>query len=267
MATTIITRYEGKCADCGSDIPAGAQARYYGRGNLYGLDCHVQQPSKRAAYYVGRSLSQMYGAVRVERTETPAINGHAPVTSIAPVKPRKRNPAASDAPPAITGNVEYAAKVIAAYIGPPDPATKPIPNIGKGDPAKGPLYPAHLFHHGDHCPPNHRPTSYAYGWEYPNKKTRDPVWRKLRKSEYQRVPLCIEMLTACDGLTAMLQHIGRILCKGDPLGARIQSGVLTGGSNVLAVPVHIPAWVQRVAAFGMALGPCKAEYATEKQAA
>jgi hypothetical protein len=47
MASTILTRYEGKCADCGSDIPIGSQARYYGRGTLYGITCHAQKPNRK----------------------------------------------------------------------------------------------------------------------------------------------------------------------------------------------------------------------------
>lgn len=40
MSRTIVTRYEGKCHDCGTILAVGVQARYYGRGRLYGVDCH-----------------------------------------------------------------------------------------------------------------------------------------------------------------------------------------------------------------------------------
>ena len=39
---TITTRYPSYCADCGAAIPEGVQARYYGRGHLYGIGCHEQ---------------------------------------------------------------------------------------------------------------------------------------------------------------------------------------------------------------------------------
>jgi len=40
MYRNLITKYDGSCADCGSELPAGSKARYYGRGRLYGIDCH-----------------------------------------------------------------------------------------------------------------------------------------------------------------------------------------------------------------------------------
>ena len=41
MSAHVITvKYEGTCAECGSALPAGAEARYYGRGILYGTTCH-----------------------------------------------------------------------------------------------------------------------------------------------------------------------------------------------------------------------------------
>lgn len=43
MSTTIIVKFQGKCTDCGSVVPVGAEARYYGRGKLYGTTCHPQK--------------------------------------------------------------------------------------------------------------------------------------------------------------------------------------------------------------------------------
>ena len=40
MYRNLITKYTGACADCGAELPAGTKARYYGRGRLYGVDCH-----------------------------------------------------------------------------------------------------------------------------------------------------------------------------------------------------------------------------------
>jgi hypothetical protein len=40
MYRNLITKYTGTCADCGAELPTGSKARYYGRGRLYGVDCH-----------------------------------------------------------------------------------------------------------------------------------------------------------------------------------------------------------------------------------
>ena len=37
---TITLKFAGKCADCGAVLPVGTRARWYGRGRVYGLDCH-----------------------------------------------------------------------------------------------------------------------------------------------------------------------------------------------------------------------------------
>ena len=33
-------RWAAKCRDCGADRPAGTLAKWYGRGRVYGIDCH-----------------------------------------------------------------------------------------------------------------------------------------------------------------------------------------------------------------------------------
>ena len=41
MAKRIISlRYPAVCADCGASLPAGSPARFYGRGRVYGTECH-----------------------------------------------------------------------------------------------------------------------------------------------------------------------------------------------------------------------------------
>ena len=42
----ITTKYDGTCADCGSDLPTGTDARYYGYGRLYGITCHEDGETK-----------------------------------------------------------------------------------------------------------------------------------------------------------------------------------------------------------------------------
>lgn len=40
MKRIIRLKYEATCADCGAYLPAGSEARYYGRGRTYGVHCH-----------------------------------------------------------------------------------------------------------------------------------------------------------------------------------------------------------------------------------
>ena len=37
---SITLKYQATCRDCGAGLPEGTEARYYGRGRVYGLDCH-----------------------------------------------------------------------------------------------------------------------------------------------------------------------------------------------------------------------------------
>lgn len=37
---TITLKFKGKCADCGAVLEVGTTARWYGRGRVYGLECH-----------------------------------------------------------------------------------------------------------------------------------------------------------------------------------------------------------------------------------
>ena len=42
MAKIITLKYAGRCTDCGASLPVGARAKWYGRGRVYGLDCHAR---------------------------------------------------------------------------------------------------------------------------------------------------------------------------------------------------------------------------------
>ena len=33
-------KYAARCKECGAVLPEGSKARYYGRGIVYGVDCH-----------------------------------------------------------------------------------------------------------------------------------------------------------------------------------------------------------------------------------
>jgi hypothetical protein len=39
-------KYASVCADCGSGLPAGTRAKYYGRGRIYGFECHRKDGSR-----------------------------------------------------------------------------------------------------------------------------------------------------------------------------------------------------------------------------
>lgn len=39
-------KFEGKCSDCGATLPVGEKAKWYGRGRVYGLNCHEKQAVK-----------------------------------------------------------------------------------------------------------------------------------------------------------------------------------------------------------------------------
>jgi hypothetical protein len=50
MAKTITLKFAGKCADCGTPLPVGTKAKWYGRGRVYGLDCHSKPASNESKY-------------------------------------------------------------------------------------------------------------------------------------------------------------------------------------------------------------------------
>ena len=50
MARRIINlRYPATCRDCGAPLQEGDQARYYGRGRVYGVTCHAQKAPRLTA--------------------------------------------------------------------------------------------------------------------------------------------------------------------------------------------------------------------------
>ncbi len=53
----ITLKYEAVCADCGAELPAGIQARWYGRGRIYGRGCHSEQPQTEAAGVQGAATA------------------------------------------------------------------------------------------------------------------------------------------------------------------------------------------------------------------
>ena len=76
MPRIITTKYPGNCADCGADIPEGADARYYGRGRIYGIGCHdkADGPNVTSALETAAiAASEAYGAYVAEHYTTPAF--------------------------------------------------------------------------------------------------------------------------------------------------------------------------------------------------
>ena len=46
MPRIITLKYPANCQDCGTYLPPGTRAKWYGKGKVYGLDCH----SKKTAH-------------------------------------------------------------------------------------------------------------------------------------------------------------------------------------------------------------------------
>ena len=55
MAKTITLKYQGRCADCGAVLPVGTKALWYGRGRVYGLDCHERDNKARVTTFTTSS--------------------------------------------------------------------------------------------------------------------------------------------------------------------------------------------------------------------
>ncbi len=43
----ITLKFAGTCKECGETLPVGSRAKWYGRGRVYGLDCHPAVPRAR----------------------------------------------------------------------------------------------------------------------------------------------------------------------------------------------------------------------------
>ena len=41
-------KWAAKCRDCGAALPAGTLAKWYGRGRIYGIDCHDRNGARTA---------------------------------------------------------------------------------------------------------------------------------------------------------------------------------------------------------------------------
>lgn len=55
----IVTKYDGNCADCGAFLPAGTRVKWYGRGRIYGFDCHARPAARnRDTEPIGQTLSR-----------------------------------------------------------------------------------------------------------------------------------------------------------------------------------------------------------------
>ncbi len=72
MAARVIRlKFAGTCADCGAHLPVGAPARWYGRGKVYGTECHGEKPGTRrggmTAYELGEAAAR--GEISEERAE------------------------------------------------------------------------------------------------------------------------------------------------------------------------------------------------------
>lgn len=52
MARTITLRYATYCKECGTHLPVGSKAKYYGSGRVYGTECHSKPTAKKSDKYI-----------------------------------------------------------------------------------------------------------------------------------------------------------------------------------------------------------------------
>ncbi len=74
---TITLRYAATCRDCGTGLPAGAEARYYGKGRVFGLDCHDQQDGRSRAPQAGSWDAEHLAELAAEASMERAYAGEA----------------------------------------------------------------------------------------------------------------------------------------------------------------------------------------------
>jgi len=57
MVKTITLKFAGTCKACGASLPVGSQARWTGRGRVFGLSCHAEGSDDGGLRWVnGRSI-------------------------------------------------------------------------------------------------------------------------------------------------------------------------------------------------------------------
>ncbi len=74
---TITLKFEAKCRECGTLLPVGTTARWYGRGRVYGMGCHedtrgatiTHDPMEEGAQLEDR-LSDDQEAIQFDQTRT-----------------------------------------------------------------------------------------------------------------------------------------------------------------------------------------------------
>ncbi len=72
---TIKLRFAAVCRDCGAELPAGAEARWYGRGKVYGIGCHDAPARRDATAYERGDTSPGDIASHYDRIGVYAVDG------------------------------------------------------------------------------------------------------------------------------------------------------------------------------------------------
>ena len=76
---TITLKFKAKCCDCGAELHPGEQASYYGRGRIYGRDCHAKPRNPRGKRSLPRATRPRYPMADYDfEMEREAMHGHAP---------------------------------------------------------------------------------------------------------------------------------------------------------------------------------------------
>ncbi len=76
---TITLKHKAKCRDCGADLHPGDRASYYGRGKVYGRDCHAKPRNPSSRRTLPKATRPRYPMVDWDREqEAMRQEAHAP---------------------------------------------------------------------------------------------------------------------------------------------------------------------------------------------
>ena len=68
MARIIKLRWPAVCRDCGTDLAPGIEARYYGKGRIFGVHCHDKDGNRTSWGPSGPPAdTALDGAAQIER--------------------------------------------------------------------------------------------------------------------------------------------------------------------------------------------------------
>ena len=60
VAARIILKFPATCRDCGASLQPGQPAKYYGRGRVYGIECHSKPTTEDTGLRSITDLDRQY---------------------------------------------------------------------------------------------------------------------------------------------------------------------------------------------------------------